>query len=271
MPTSRDLIAQLRAELDRAERELRTDSLGNPGESAGNGEFAERKFREALEALTSGEADFSGAGMSVTTASQREQESLQRSRAAGPDRREQDPRLEDGIDRFNTQGQRADALYRRHDAQLEQMRRLVNRMGREPTIAERNELANARVRADGVYASLGRVLPEWLRGESPRSYRSRLVGGIQDMCAALKNARLDSIADDAFAVAEERIYRDAAMAGKCGRGIGPMQLRPHQYQDATTYHNITEYFGDPMAWMSPFMSPGARIRVNKTPRGCELE
>ena len=268
------------------------DALGEPAESAANGPEAGRKFAEAERAETRGEAQFAGQGLSPVTASKEEQERLQRSREAGPERSELDPRLEDGVDRFNTQGQRndgrkdarredyrghgpdkvshhstdrMDAMYKQTAAQLKDLQALMAKTLRQPTIEERNEVANARKRADGVYASLGRTTPEWLPGEAPMAYRRRLADGLKDQCAALKKTVMDALPEDVFAVAEERVYADASDAAKQPAANPPMVLRPHTYQDATG-HNVTEYFGDPLAWMSPFMSAGARSKIRRPAR-----
>ena len=150
----------------------------------------------------------------------------------------------------------------RTDAELQMMSTMLSRMRRTPTTEERNQLAEARKRADGVYAALGRDVPDHLPGESPLAYRQRLADGLKDTSAALWRANLAGLPEGAFVVTEQRIYQDATAAAATGAGIPRGTIRPHTYQDETG-HKITEYHGDPMAWMSPFMSGGVRLRVRR--------
>ncbi len=266
------------------------------GESADSGAEAARKFGEAERAETRGQQNFAGEGESPVTATKAEQERLQRSKSAGPEKSAKDPALENGVIRFNSEGQRndtgrrdasredradlrghgadktshhasdrMDAMYESTAAQLKEMQALMAKTLRQPTIEERNQVANARKRADSVYAACGKTTPEWLPGESPMAYRRRLADGLKGYSDALKKTVMDSLPDDVFEIAEEKVYNDASSASRLPNMNPPMQLRPHRYQDSVTGHNVTEYFGDPMAWMSPFMSPGAKLKLNKYP------
>ncbi len=150
----------------------------------------------------------------------------------------------------------------RTEAQLDAMATMLSRMRRTPTSEERNQLAEARKRADGVYAALGRELPDCLPGESPLAYRQRLADGLKDQSPGLRRANLAGLQAGALAAVEARIYQDAQHAAATGTGIPRGTIRAHTYQDETG-HKITEYYGDPLAWMSPFMSGGARLRVRR--------
>lgn len=257
------------------------DALGEPAESAANGDIAARKFREAEEAEEHAQAEYAGQGESPVTATESEQERLQRSKGAGPEDREYNRDLENGVNRFNTQGQersdlrghgedktshhsndRMDALYRQQEARLKEMEARLNKATRMPTIEERNAVAAARKRADSVYSALGRETPEWLHGESPASYRRRLADGLKDLSSTLKKTVMDSLPEDVFGLTEERIYADAMEATKRSDVCPPMQLRPHKYTDETG-HQVTEYHGDNRAWMAPFMAPGAVTKIDK--------
>lgn len=138
----------------------------------------------------------------------------------------------------------------------------IAKMRRQPTIEERNQLSAARKRADSVYAALGRPMPDWMPGESPLAYRQRLADGLKDQSAPLRRANLNGLPEGAFSVTEQRIYQDATQAAQTGNGIPRGTLRPHAHQDETG-HNVTEYYGDPMGWMSPFMAPGAVGRIRR--------
>ncbi len=166
--------------------------------------------------------------------------------------------LIDGINNLNTSGQRADSM-------LREARALYSRLSRQQTVEERNAIAAARSRADGVYAMHARTVPETLPGETPRSYRARLADGLKDFCQPLRRTNLDSLPSTALGVAEDRIYQDALAAAREPGTIPAGTLRSRTYKDSVTGHNITEYFGDPAAWLTPFMAPGAKVKINRMP------
>ncbi len=255
------------------------DATGQPAASADNGEPAGGKFESAERAEERGEASFAGMGESPATASQSEQEHLERSRGAGPTPSEKEPSLENGVINMTTSGQprhdlrghdygngemsrQADALMAKQAAEIAELRSRINRLSKQPTIDERNMIAAARRRADGIYTALNRDMPEVLPGESPSAYRRRLADGLKDLSPSLKTVVMDSLPEDVFGLTEERIYQDAIEATKRPDVVPPMQLRAHQYQDSTG-HLVTEYFGDNLAWMAPFMAPGHVSRINK--------
>ena len=263
------------------------DAMGEPAESAANGPEAARQFAEAERAETRGEAQFAGQGESPVTASQAEQERLQRSKS-GPEASDYNKDLENGVNNFNTQGQRRDesrkdlrghdpdktdhhgradrmdALYRQQANELKEMRALLTRAMKQPSIDDRNAIAAARKRADGVYAALGKQTPEILPGESPMAFRHRLADGLKEFSTTLKKTVMDALPDDVFSTIEERVYADALEASKKPDVAAPMVLRPHTYQDDTG-HKITEYYGDNRAWMTPFMSAGVKLKLNRNP------
>jgi hypothetical protein len=151
---------------------------------------------------------------------------------------------------------------RRLDALTRQSAALFRRLSRQPTVEERNQIAAARSRADSLYARLGRATPEWMAGEMPSAYRARLAAGLQDLSPQLRRANLDGVPDAALGAIEDRIYQDALAASRQPTVNPPGALRPHTYQD-TTGHTVTEYFGDPMAWMAPFMAQGSTVRIRR--------
>lgn len=233
-----------------------------------------RSFAELDRRLSAAEHDMPGGrqyhiygeDMSPVTATESQQRRLQHSRTVYP--RDLDSRQEDGRDHFNTSGQpregRMDALYRKLEGQSRQMQALMSRIGRTPSIEDRNAIADARYRADGIYAALGRPTPEILPGEAPMMYRHRLAAGLRDLSPDLKRAHLDALPDGAFSVVESRIYADAATAIKAGTGMPAMTLRPHTFQDETG-HRCTEYYGDNRATWAPFMSAGTRLKIKRPP------
>lgn len=257
-------------------RTTEAKDAGNPGESAGNGEEASRMFSSAERAEEGPGASFAGEGKSPVTASQGEQESLQRSKEAGP--AAPDKNLENGVISMNTSGQERqdlrghgedktahhmDAILRQQQSEINALKAQLGKVAKMPTIEERNEIGKARRRADSVYSALNRDVPEVLPGESPLAYRRRLADGLKDLSPTLKKANVDALPGDVFGLTEERIYADALEASKSPANIKPMELRAHKYQDEATGHMITEYHGDPISWMQTFMAPGARLNIDK--------
>ncbi len=224
----------------------------------------DRRISSAERAMPGGrQHHLTGERMSPVTASEREQRRLQKSRTVYPEHL--DSRLEDGIDELNTSGQRRmDARIRKLESDNAELRKKAFELFREPSIEQRNALATARARADSVYGALGRPTPDPMRGERPIDYRARLVYGLKDLSPSLKRANLGGLRADALGAVETQVYQDAMTAAKTGVGIPPGTLRSHEYT-APTGHKTTEYHGDPMAWMAPFMAPGATAKINRAP------
>ena len=74
---------------------------------------------------------------------------------------------------------------------------------------------------------------------------------------------MNSVPDDALSIVEERVYQDAI--DNAASTVPPGQLRARRYKDEMG-HMVTEYHGDPKAWMAPFMGPGV-VACIKRPGG----
>lgn len=290
---------------DEEERTAVAKDSSESAESADNGPEAARLFGREEEKEEEGQADYRGMGQSPVTATEEDFRKIERSRDAGPESREIDRDLEDGVINLNTQGQersdmdptlsasrgdrrdlrerddrsredlrghgkdkdehhRSDAMFKKHQQEITELKSMLGRLSKQPSVDERNAIATARKRADSVYSALGRDTPEWLPGESPKSYRRRLADCLKQYSDAMKKTIVDALPDDVFDLTEERIYADALEAMKRPDIMPPLTLRPHRYQDESGRY-ITEYFGDPLAWMKDFMSPGQVSRINRNP------
>lgn len=152
---------------------------------------------------------------------------------------------------------------RRLRAKIAEMEHQVKALYREPSIEDRNGLAEARSRADALYqAVLGRPCPEPLPGERPIAYRKRLADGLKKFSETFKNERLDSLTGATYDTVEERIYADAASAIRSEAIVPAGTLRAIQRQEMG--HNVTEYVGDPVAAWAPFMAgTGGIVRINR--------
>lgn len=142
--------------------------------------------------------------------------------------------------------EKADSDLRREIAELR------SRIPVELSDAERNELADAQIKADSVFSAFGKRAPMPLSGEKPLSYRRRLLVQLQEHSADFKNVDLSAIADaQLLNIAEKQIYADAQSAASLSVGAG--QLREIKRADATG-RLISTFEGDPEATWAPFKS-----------------
>lgn len=264
-------------EEEEEETAVAKDAVGEPEESADNGARAGREFEAEEEIEEEGGGNFEGEGESPVTASAGKQKSLQRSKSS-PTRAEYDVKLEDGVLSLTSSGQsrqdlrghgsdkkaaaRMDAIIKKQSAEIAELKKMVNKIYKKPSIEDMNKIAAARKRADALYTALGRNIPEHLHGESARSYRARLADGLKDLSSTLKKTVFDALPYDVFGVAEERIYQDAMSAIKTQSSDIKSTLRAHKYVDETGHH-VTEYYGNNADWMKPFMSPGFVSKINR--------
>lgn len=151
--------------------------------------------------------------------------------------------------------EKADSDLRREIADLR------SRIPTQLSDEERNELADAQVKADSVFAALGNRAPQPLAGEKPMAYRRRLMVQLQEHSADYKGVDLSSIADaQVLKIAEKQIYADAQSAASLS--VGPGQLREIKRADATG-RMISTFEGDPAATWAPFQSGKRQVtRIN---------
>ncbi|MFT2793044.1 NUDIX domain-containing protein [Serratia sp. T13T92] len=139
------------------------------------------------------------------------------------------------------------------DSQLRQeIADLRSRIPTELSDEERNEVADAQVKADSVFSSFGKRAPVPLSGEKPLAYRRRLMIQLQEHSPDFKTVDLSSIADSALlGFAEKQIYADAQKSASLS--VGPGMLREIKRADATG-RQISTFEGDPAATWAPFQS-----------------
>lgn len=142
--------------------------------------------------------------------------------------------------------EKADSDLRREIAELK------SRIPTELSDAERNEVADAQVKADSVFSCFGKRAPAPLSGEKPLAYRRRLMIQLQEHSPDFKAVDLSSIADSALlSVAEKTIYADAQKSASLS--VGPGMLREIKRADATG-RQISTFEGDPEVTWAPFKS-----------------
>lgn len=139
------------------------------------------------------------------------------------------------------------------DSELrQQIADLRSRIPTELSDEERNEVADAQVKADSVFSCFGKRAPVPLSGEKPLAYRRRLMIQLQEHSPDFKSVDLSSIADSALlSVAEKTIYADAQKSASLS--VGPGMLREIKRADATG-RQISTFEGDPAATWAPFQS-----------------
>lgn len=139
------------------------------------------------------------------------------------------------------------------DSELrQQIADLRSRIPTELSDEERNEVADAQVKADSVFSCFGKRAPIPLSGEKPLAYRRRLMIQLREHSPDFKSVDLSSIADSALlSVAEKTIYADAKKSASLS--VGPGMLREIKRADATG-RQISTFEGDPAATWAPFQS-----------------
>lgn len=139
------------------------------------------------------------------------------------------------------------------DSQLRQeIAELRSRIPTELSDEERNEVAEAQVKADSVFSSFGKRAPIPLSGEKPMAYRRRLMIQLQEHSPDYKAVDLSAIADSQLlSTAEKHIYADAQKAASLS--VGPGMLREIKRADATG-RQISTFEGDPAVTWAPFQS-----------------
>ncbi|EPT3171756.1 NUDIX domain-containing protein [Yersinia enterocolitica] len=140
-----------------------------------------------------------------------------------------------------------------------EMALLKSRLPTELSDSERNELADAQVKADSVFSVLGKRAPMPLSGEKPLSYRRRLMIQLQEHSSDYKAVDLSSIADSALLnIAEKQIYADAQSSASLS--VGPGMLREIKRADVTG-RQISTFEGDPAATWAPFQGGKRQVTM----------
>ncbi|MDA5494777.1 NUDIX domain-containing protein [Yersinia intermedia] len=149
--------------------------------------------------------------------------------------------------------EKADSELRRELAEIK------SRIPTELSDSERNELADAQVKADSVFSVLGKRAPMPLSGEKPLSYRRRLMIQLQEHSSDYKAVDLSSIADSALLnIAEKQIYADAQSSASLS--VGPGMLREIKRADVTG-RQISTFEGDPAATWAPFQAGKRQVTM----------
>lgn len=137
--------------------------------------------------------------------------------------------------------------------------------GRVPTEAETRAMVEHQGRFDDVYRGLelGGAPPPRGQGESPSTYRRRLVEGLLRYSKDWSTGtRIYALPESTIPIVEAAVIADAQKL-VADRTVGsfrhPNQMRTRKVPDQSG-REWTEYHGPtPLAWMSQFMLPGRRL------------
>jgi hypothetical protein len=132
----------------------------------------------------------------------------------------------------------------------------------------RSRMAAMQCRADSIYAAFSESAPRFLDGETALAYQRRLLRDFQKHSPVYRNIDLRSIADPALLEAAATIiYADAMTANRNQQNQFARQgvLVERKRRDATG-REISEFYGDPLVWMSQFMMPRRRVTKFLTPQ-----
>lgn len=150
-------------------------------------------------------------------------------------------------------------------AKIAEMESRMQAIYKEPSIEDRQAIAEVRSRADSIYQALtGQPASMPIPGESPISYRKRMADGLRRFSDRMKDVRVDALTGEAFAVVEDRIYADAQAATRSDAIVPAGTLRPIVSKDDG--HTRTDYIGDSSAWTAPFRAGAVRRLKLQNPK-----
>lgn len=133
----------------------------------------------------------------------------------------------------------------------------------EEQAREDSAMTEARVRCDSAYTACGKRAPEPFRGEKSLDYRKRALIDLQKYSPDNKDVNIRAVSDAAvLTVLEKAIYADARKAIDDEMNNTQGQLFKRVRSDEAG-RQITEYHGDPRAWLSAFQTqPRVMSKIN---------
>ena len=151
---------------------------------------------------------------------------------------------------------RADSTVPDLKRQIEELQRTMRGLTTETPPAERDILARAQARADGVAGLFGERALAPMLGESGLAYRKRVLAPFQKHSARLKDMRLDTLDANSLVPMEDMILADAVGAARSPGRAAPGILIPITTREGG--RDVTRFTGDIGAFMAPFMA-GATV------------
>jgi hypothetical protein len=130
-------------------------------------------------------------------------------------------------------------------------KRMKDSEPKERSDEEASEMADAQSRCDSVASMFGKSARAPLHGETGLAYRRRIVADYKSHSAQWKDVDLALLPPAAFPIAESQIYADAAKAARSTTSSPRGTLRAMK-RTGPGGHQITEYVGDPEAFLGQF-------------------
>jgi hypothetical protein len=132
------------------------------------------------------------------------------------------------------------------------------------TIDDEHRMVAAQSRADTLYRGAGRLpAPAAEPHERPAAYERRLAAGLAVYSPRWSKANVERMPDDAFAIARDQIYADAAANART-HGLRANELKPIPTRTASGHESV-EYVGGPEAWFGKQFERPARRAVFQAP------
>jgi hypothetical protein len=142
--------------------------------------------------------------------------------------------------------ERADAvssLQQTVDRQSREIARLTGMM-KPRSDEEHARMAEIQSQADSVFMGFGKKAPRPLEGESADVYDVRLATYLKPHSKRWAKVKLSSLGGEAFAIAKEDIYNDAAAAANHPVDIPEGELREVTREDPRSGLRTTYFYGD---------------------------
>ena len=127
---------------------------------------------------------------------------------------------------------------------------------------ERDALAGIQGRADSVASRFGERVPAPNLGETATGYLRRMLQGLQKHSPQFKDASFAAMDSATLGLVANQVYADADAAASAVVASRPGVLIARERQVGG--RTITEFEGDNLAWMAPFMTGGQVGRVDRT-------
>jgi len=179
-----------------------------------------------------------------------------------------DKARKDAEEEAKKEKERADALASQNGDLVRRVAALESRTPLSPEHADYNTMIGFQSRADRSYSLHGLSAPRPMEGETAVAYRRRLAVGLKKHSPDYKDIDIGAVSDEnMLTVIEKRVYDDAEKAARNPVDIGAGELRKITRTDEMG-RRITEYHGDPMAWMEPFRLPFRNVlAIHRNPDG----
>ena len=148
-------------------------------------------------------------------------------------------------------------------ARINALRSEVAAVRRELSSEDIEALATTQARADAALQLFGKRASPPISGEMPDKYRQRMLRHLAPLSPRFKGETFYSVTGATLAACEDIVYTDAAAAARDSDSpANAGRLIPLQERDQAG-RLVTKFSGDPLSWMTTFMSGGRRGHINR--------